>query len=182
MRSWWAIGLAACALGGCGGGGSDDTTSPSVPASIQLTSPAFPANGRLPVRFTCAGKGVSPPLTWSAPPAATRSLALVLDDPDAAGGAYTHWVVVVTPGTGALPQGGAKRSLRARNSSGRASYAPPCPPPGDRAHHYVFTLYALNQAANFTSHSSADTARQAIASVAIAKGVLIAHFARAGVK
>ena len=67
-------------------------------ASITVTSRSFPANGPIPVDYTCDGKDLSPQLTWSSPPEGTKSLALVLEDPDAPGGTFTHWIVFNVPG------------------------------------------------------------------------------------
>ncbi|HET7307815.1 MAG TPA: YbhB/YbcL family Raf kinase inhibitor-like protein [Gammaproteobacteria bacterium] len=113
---------------------------------FQLTSPAFTAGDAIPVRYTCDGSGISPPLAWQGVPSGTQSLALIVDDPDAPHGTFVHWVLYnlpaamthlapdITSSTGA-PQFGT-------NSHGDAAYTGMCPPSG--VHHYHFKLYALD--------------------------------------
>jgi phosphatidylethanolamine-binding protein (PEBP) family uncharacterized protein len=87
-------------VAGCGGGGSTvKAPAPAAPESIRLTSPAFHDGGRIPVRFTCSGKGSPPPLSWSGVPRSARSLALLVEDPDAPSGTTYG---MVAPGVGAL--------------------------------------------------------------------------------
>jgi Raf kinase inhibitor-like YbhB/YbcL family protein len=104
--------------------------------------------------FGCSGQNVSPALSWSGAPAGTKSFALILHDPDAPTGVggFTHWIVYNIPATarglakgagsagGTLPSGAAQSPT----SFGAAGYGGPCPPAGDKAHRYVFTLYALS--------------------------------------
>jgi Raf kinase inhibitor-like YbhB/YbcL family protein len=107
-----------------------------------VRSPAFAEGATIPARFTCRGRSTPVPLTWSGVPARAASIALVVDDPDAPGGTFTHWVVFNLPPTstgitgGHLPAGAAE----AQNSNGRAAYFAPCPPSG--THRYRFTVYA----------------------------------------
>src|SRR5438874_13828697 len=127
--------------------------SPGVPAKpsfgMTLSSPAFANNGEMPKKYGCSASGgaaVSPPLTIAVVPQEAKSLALIVDDPDAPGGTFTHWVVWnIAPTTTSiaegLPPAGASEG---RSSSGKNGYAAPCPPSGE--HHYVFTLYALDAA------------------------------------
>lgn len=121
------------------------STSPSTPAAapFAITSPVFRATGRIPARYTCDGANVSPPLAWGGVPAGTARLALVVDDPDAVGGTYTHWVVVdIPPRTTRAAEGTVPADGRqVANSSGGPGYIGPCPPSG--THRYRFTLYAL---------------------------------------
>lgn len=117
----------------------------SFASNFSLGSPAFPANSMIPPVFTCNGSDKSPPLFWRNPPANTVSLALVVEDPDAPAGSWTHWVVFNIPPTvsnieaDSIPDG----ALVALNSWGNAKYQGPCPPFG--AHRYIFTLYALSK-------------------------------------
>jgi Raf kinase inhibitor-like YbhB/YbcL family protein len=124
--------------------------SPEVPAKpsmgMTLSSPAFANNGEIPEKYGCSGGGqaVSPPLTISGAPPEAKSLALIVDDPDAPGGTFTHWVVWnIAPSTTSVAEGltpaGASEG---KNTSGQNGYAAPCPPSGE--HHYVFNLYALD--------------------------------------
>lgn len=111
---------------------------------MHLTSVAFDNNEEIPVEYTCEGEGISPPLSIAEVPPETRSLALIVDDPDAPSGTFTHWTVWnINPETEDIDEGevppGAKQGL---NSAGGTGYVPPCPPIG--VHHYLFNLYALD--------------------------------------
>jgi hypothetical protein len=110
-------------------------------AALTLTSSAFADGARMPARFTCDGKNVSPPLQWTAPPRGTRYLRLTLFDPDAPGTGFTHWRARV-PATWRALRAGQHAPVEGDNDFGRRGYSGPCPPPG-RAHRYVFTLRAV---------------------------------------
>lgn len=116
---------------------------------MKLTSNAFENGQALPAEFTCDGEGLSPQLQWSEPPARTESFALVVDDPDAPNGTFRHWGVYDIPmsarqlNTGAA-QSGTSGLQQAKNDFGDSGYGPPCPPHGDRPHHYRFRLTALD--------------------------------------
>ncbi len=110
-------------------------------AAIALTSPAFAAGGTIPVRYTCDGAGLSPPLRWTAPPRGTTSFALTVIDPDAPGGRFVHWVASgLAPSSRGLAAG-RHAPREGENSAGGRGWTPPCPPAGP-AHRYVFTLTA----------------------------------------
>lgn len=111
-------------------------------AAFVLSSPAFAQGEPLPARYTCDGRNVSPPLRWTAPPRGAVSLALMVTDPDAPGGAFVHWRLTgIPPATRALPAGS---RAGGRNSFGKTGYGGPCPPRG-QAHRYVFELRALGR-------------------------------------
>jgi Raf kinase inhibitor-like YbhB/YbcL family protein len=172
--------LAACTRSaGQDARGPSTTASSSrqAPAStMTVTSPAFAAGAAIPVRYTCKGDNLSPPLRWSAPPAGTAELALVVDDPDAPGGTFVHWVLSGIParqtqlGEGELPA----PARQARNSAG-SGYAGPCPPSGP-AHHYRFTVYALGRPAGVERDDDPQRAIAAIQAAAIAQGQLVGTF------
>lgn len=120
---------------------------------FSLTSPAFSPGGEIPMRHTCEGQDLSPPLAWSGAPAGTRSLALIVDDPDAPDPAapkmtWVHWVLYnLPPTTQGLPQAVTPRDLPAGTREGtndwkRTGYGGPCPPIG--RHRYYHKLYALD--------------------------------------
>jgi len=117
---------------------------------FELTSPAFSTGSKVPARFTCDGEEVSPPLISTDPPSATRSFALVLEDPDAPGGIWSHWVVNgIRREARALPEGASGRfpaaeSAEGMNSWGTVGYRGPCPPRRRGTHRYVFRLFALD--------------------------------------
>lgn len=119
---------------------------------MQLTSTSFPAGGEIPRRFTCEGEDVAPTLAWSDVPAQARSLALVVDDPDAPDPAqpkmtWVHWVLYnIPPSVDGIPEQGSAAQLGAQdgvNDWKRTGYGGPCPPIG--RHRYVFKLYALDE-------------------------------------
>ena len=121
--------------------------------SFRLTSSAFEDGGEIPSRFTCEGEDVSPDLSWSGLPEGTRSLVLIVDDPDAPDPAaprmvWDHWLLYDLPADSqGLPAAVAPRDLPAGtreglNSWGRTGYGGPCPPVG--RHRYFHILYALD--------------------------------------
>ena len=121
--------------------------------ALSITSTAFQHNGEIPSKFTCQGQDLSPPLQWQGVPPGTRSLALIVDDPDAPDPrapkmTWVHWVLYnLPPETAGLPEGvpsaelppGAKEGL---NDWKRTGYGGPCPPIG--RHRYFHKLYALD--------------------------------------
>ena len=147
-------------------------------AEFAVSSPAFVDNTPIPAEYSCNGRNVPPPLRWENVPDGTESLALVVDDPDAVGGLYVHWVVTGIPLStteivdGALPQG-AQVSL---NSGGKAAYLGPCPPAGTGVHHYRFQLYALNKPLTLAPTTPAGQATQTIAGAAIATSGTVGLF------
>lgn len=137
--------LAALLLAGAG-------VEADMSARFTVTSPAYPNGGSIPAVYTCDGQDLSPPLAWSGVPAATKSLALILEDPDAPDPAapqmtWVHWVLYDIPaGVHALAEGAA-RHLPAGTREGlndwqRTGYGGPCPPVG--RHRYFLKLYALD--------------------------------------
>jgi Raf kinase inhibitor-like YbhB/YbcL family protein len=113
---------------------------------MELTSSAFAFGQQIPRRHTCEGEDRSPPLAWTEVPEEISSLALVVDDPDAPAGTFTHWLAWgLDPATGALPEG-ASAPVEGRNDFGETGYRGPCPPPGRGPHRYFFRLHALEDA------------------------------------
>jgi Raf kinase inhibitor-like YbhB/YbcL family protein len=112
---------------------------------FELGSDALSEGGTVPVRFTCDGDNVSPPLTWSGVPEGATELRLSVRDPDAPSGTFTHWLVAgIDPsstavGEGEVPAGGTEEET----SFGERAYGGPCPPPGGDPHRYVFTVEAI---------------------------------------
>ena len=138
-----ACAIAIAVLSACGSTGkSTAAASTAAASSLTLTSTAFADGQPIPRKFTCQGVGVSPELTWSGAPAGTKSLALLVVDPDApVPDGFTHWVLAgIDPAAGTLAEGTTVGTPGA-NSSGGSGYTGPCPPSGK--HHYIFTLYAL---------------------------------------
>jgi Raf kinase inhibitor-like YbhB/YbcL family protein len=127
---------------------------------FRLSSPAFHAGGRIPVRYTCDGADVSPPLWWTAPPRGTRSLALLVTDVSTPR-RYTHWLAwAISPRARGLASG-AHAPREGTNDFGRRGYGGPCPPAGP-AHRYVFRLYALRAPLTVAAGADAATVRRAL--------------------
>jgi Raf kinase inhibitor-like YbhB/YbcL family protein len=143
------LGLVLLAMACCGAIGAPAANKEL--AMMKITSPAFAHNGEIPQKYTCEGSDVSPPLAWSGVPANAKSLALIVDDPDAPDPkapqrTWVHWVLYNIPvtvtgleeGVKSLPPG----TLEGTNDWGRTGYGGPCPPIG--RHRYFFKLYALD--------------------------------------
>jgi Raf kinase inhibitor-like YbhB/YbcL family protein len=169
-----AIAVALCLLSGCGLiGSSKASLGEAEEQSMNVASP-MAQQGIMALRYTCHSKGVveTPPLSWSAPPAGTRSLALVVDDAAAPITPRLYWIVFdISPDTtdiqaSTLPTG----ARQARNSTGRTGYDPPCP--SGAAHQYRFTVYALNARLSQPDGTPEQAAWSAIARHAIARGRL----------
>jgi Raf kinase inhibitor-like YbhB/YbcL family protein len=124
-------------------------------ADFKLSSPSFGHNQPIPAKFSCEGQDVSPALKWEGAPPATKSFALICDDPDAPVGTWVHWVIWGIPAKATeLPENVAKTETVAaldgakqgENSWPKIGYGGPCPPRGHGVHHYHFRLYALDTA------------------------------------
>jgi hypothetical protein len=169
-----AVGGLLCLLSGCGLiGTSKSSLGQAEQQNMNVTSPMV-QQGTMVMRYTCHSHGPSqsPPLSWSAMPAHTRSLALIVDDAAAPITPRLYWIVFdINPATtdiqaGSLPTG----ARQARNSAGHASYDPPCP--DGSSHQYRFTVYALNTMLRLPSGAPEKEAWSAIARHAIARGRL----------
>ena len=167
-RALVAAALAAAALAGCGGGGDDEKTSdlPKAPKTIEFSTPAFDDGGPIPFSLTCDGEGTPPTLAWRAVPPGAVELLLVVQDPDAKNGTFTHWTawgIAGFTGSGLAPHGEFPAGVKqGKNSAGKLGWAPPCPPKGDEAHHYIFTLYALPEGLTLEPGASPEAVVAAI--------------------
>ncbi len=148
--------------------------------TFTITSPAFKMNALIPDEYTCNGVDRSPPLTWHQIPSNTQSLALVVDDPDASNGPWTHWIVFNIPptlkklGAGSpVPPGAAN----AKNSWGGLGYRGPCPPFGI-AHSYHFKLYALDTVLNLGDGTTQDLVLNAMTGHVIGTAELVGLYQR----
>ena len=116
---------------------------------MRLRSSSFADGSAIPRRFTCEGEDISPPLEWSNVPAATKSFALLCEDPDAPGGTWHHWAPYDIPSTlTSLPLDAGRNAQKlgfkqSINDFQKPGYGGPCPPPG-KPHHYHFRLLALS--------------------------------------
>lgn len=109
---------------------------------MQLTSPAFVEQGTIPTEYTCDGQDISPPLHIEGVPESAQTLVLIVDDPDAPGGTWDHWVVYDIAPVEEIPRDVGALGTSGKNSSGDAGYGGPCPPSG--THRYVHQMYALD--------------------------------------
>lgn len=148
--------------------------------SIQLTSPAFDDGGTIPERHVRLGGNVSPPLAWSGVPAGTIELALLVQDPDAPSGTFTHWVVArLAPDLEALEEGQLPDgAVEGSNDFGEEGYGGPQPPPGDPPHRYIFTLLALGEESGLAGGASAQDLHDAVQGKELAQGRLVGRYGR----
>lgn len=141
--------------------------------NMKITSSVFENNGFIPKKYTCQGDGVNPPLDFSDAPNEAKSLVLIVDDPDAPMGTWTHWTVwnmkpdVREVGENSIPE----NVISGMNSSGKNGYQGPCPPSG--THRYFFKLYALDQYLGLKPSANRADLDRAISGHIIDSGVLI---------
>jgi Raf kinase inhibitor-like YbhB/YbcL family protein len=143
---------------------------------MHLTSSAFEPGAPMPAQFTCDGRGTSPPLSLSEIPEGTVSLALIVDDPDAGGGTWDHWVAYDIPITDDIGAGVAELGTPGRNSWGRTGYGGPCPPHG--WHRYVFTVFALDARLGLPPGADKAGLLRSLAGHVLAEAQLTARYAR----
>jgi Raf kinase inhibitor-like YbhB/YbcL family protein len=150
---------------------------------LTLTSPAFPAGGRIPEDYLCTGLSISPPLAWTGGPLA-QTYALLLEDPEAPGGVVTHWILYNLPGvTRSLPENASPGgllpfgTLTGLNDLFFIRYSGPCPSPG-LARRYVFRLFAVNEILPLVGGATAEQVREAMRGHELAETVLTARSPR----
>lgn len=149
-------------------------------AEMELISSAFRDGEEIPIEYTCDGRDVSPPLDIAGAPDGAQSLALVMDDPDAPGGTFDHWVVYgISPGTSKIPEGTLPPGSRAgRNSWGRNGWGGPCPPDG--RHRYRFHLYALDDELALSAGATKEELERAMKDHVLAEATLTGTYQRRG--
>ena len=155
-----------------------------VQAQLTMTSPAFAPGTAIAGDYACTGDDRSPALAWSGAPQATKSFALIVEDPDAPAGTFIHWVAYniparVTSLPASLPKdaeipGGGKNGI---NGFDHIGYNGPCPPPG-KMHHYHFRLFALDSALSPGDNASADAVESAMKGHVLATTELTGTFER----
>lgn len=178
-RVAWLLAGAAALAAGCGDDGDrlsgDDL--PRAPAALRLSSPAFVDGSRLPVRYTCDGAGDEPPVQAGTVPPSTSELVLVVSDPDAPGGGYVHVTRygISRRGDGSVDHGGREGV----NSSGETGWTPPCPPGGDDAHRYVWSVSALRDPSGLQAGAKPGAVVDALGEGGVlAKGTITALYGR----
>ncbi len=153
-------------------------------APFSISTPAFQPGGSIPKQFTCEGRDISPPLAWTAPPSGTHSLILMVVDPDAPSGTWTHWLIYDLPATaGELPENTPPQATPAsggrqgRNDFGHLGFGGPCPPPG-KPHHYFFRLLAVNMRLGLKPGATRRQVEQAVRGHILAQAELMGRFGR----
>jgi len=170
---------AVLTVAGCTGGPAPPTPVPSAPQALALSSTAFADGGAIPAEFTCAGDGRRPALAWSGDTRGAKAFAVVVDDPDAPGGDFYHWVVVDLPaGTAGLGNDVPAGARQITNSAGTEGWTPPCPPSG--THHYRFTVYGLSLPTGLGGEASLSQALDAIRQASLVQGRLTGLVAHEG--
>lgn len=155
---------------------STSPTSDSVRNTLQISSPAFQNGGMIPAQYTCTREGNSPPLTFAHIPSGTKSLVLIMLDPDAPKRPFTHWVVwnidpsIQKIDINHLPI----HSLQGRNDSNGIGYTGPCPPTG--IHRYYITIFALDQLLNLPVGTSKAVVEKEMQHHILAQGTLMGRY------
>jgi Raf kinase inhibitor-like YbhB/YbcL family protein len=147
-------------------------------ADFSLTSQAFEQGGVIPRRHTCEGEDLSPPLAWSSTPEGTRSLALVVDDPDAPGRTFVHWLAWGLPPDCAQLTEGEAAPIEGMNDFGSTGYRGPCPPPGHGPHRYFFRLHALDATVNLPEGAGRDELERAVQRHLLGSAELVGTYER----
>jgi Raf kinase inhibitor-like YbhB/YbcL family protein len=169
---------------------ANDTASRSSSMTLKVTSSAFQQGGSIPAKYTCEGQDVSPPLAWAGAPSTAKSIAMIVDDPDAPDPAkpqrvYVHWVAYNIPVNASLSENASKSGLpkgavQGNNDWGKPEYGGPCPPIG--RHRYFFKLYALDtQLTGLSAPNKADLER-AMKGHIVDSGELMGTYQKAGKK
>ena len=150
---------------------------------LAVKSDAFKNSQLIPAKYTCDSLDISPSLSWPKPPASTRSLALICDDPDAPGGTWIHWVIFNIPASDTiLAENIAKRDtvgsmIQGKNSFGKIGYGGPCPPPG-KPHRYFFHLCAVDKMLDLKPGASDKEVMDAITGHIVAMGEIMGRYGR----
>ena len=146
-------------------------------AKMKITSSAFQQGGNIPSKFSCDGANTSPPLQISDVPSGAKSLVLVVDDPDAPSGLFTHWAIWnISPQTSTIAEGSTPKGVQGTNDFGRSGYGGPCPPSG--THRYYFKIFALDRELDLSSSAKRSQLDAAMKGRVIAQGELMGRYAR----
>ncbi len=150
----------------------------SLSKLMKLESSAFVPNGDMPAKYTCTGDNVNPPLTIKQAPAEAKSLALIMDDPDAPMGTWLHWTVWnINAATTEIPENSLPAgAVEGTTDFGSAGYGGPCPPSG--THRYFFKLYALDMEINLPAGAQLKDLEQAISGHILDQAELIGLYTK----
>lgn len=174
VASW--IGVVALSLLGLGAGAPEE-------GAIKVTSSAFSDGGDIPADYTCEGRSLPPPLSWSTVPPGTKSIAVLVTDPDAPGGTFEHLAAFnLPPQRRSLPSEALKSIapgnalVTGRNSTGTDGFAPICPPSG--RHHYKFEVFALDTMLPLKEGVGTREIRSAMQGHVLARGELVGVYGK----
>lgn len=146
-------------------------------AKMKITSSAFQEGGNIPSKFSCDGADTSPPLQISDVPSAAKSLVLIMDDPDAPSGLFTHWTAWnISPQNSAIAEGSTPRGVQGTNDFGKSSYGGPCPPSG--THRYYFKIFALDRELDLPFGAKRGQLDAAMKGHVIGQGELMGRYSR----
>ena len=144
---------------------------------MEIASSAFKDGGDIPSKFSCDGANTSPPLQISDVPAAAKALALIVDDPDAPSGLFTHWIIWnLSPQTSTISEGSAPGGVHGTNDFGKSGYGGPCPPSG--THRYYFRVFALDRKLDLANGAKRSQLDAAMKGHVTAQGELMGRYSR----
>jgi hypothetical protein len=171
-------------------GGGEGKKAPAMPKTARtdffIASPTIPHHAAIPNRHTCEGEGISPALRWENPPAAVKSFAIIVDDPDADQRNFVHWILFnIPPEIQSVPEnvqgdavvaslGGA---MQGRSGDGKVGWTPICPNPG-RAHRIVFRIYAVDQMLDIPAGASRGDVEGALKGHYLGQAAIVSSYAR----
>jgi Raf kinase inhibitor-like YbhB/YbcL family protein len=146
-------------------------------AKMKITSSAFQQGGNIPSKFSCDGPNTNPPVQISDVPPEAKTLVLIVDDPDAPSGLFTHWAVWnIPPQTNTIAEGSAPKGAQGTNDFGRSGYGGPCPPSG--THRYYFKIFALDRELDLPFGAKRSQLDGAMKDHVIAQGELMGRYSR----
>ena len=179
-RYWiWIVLLFLAFIGvGCGTSSLEPEIENDGAMNIQIRSTGFSDGETIPLLYTCDGHDISPDLSWSGIPDSSQALVLIMDDPDAPGGTWVHWVLYGLPGDlTELSEGAQGLGVDGVNSWRRPGYGGPCPPLGT-THRYFFKLYALEVELNLKPGATKDEVEKAMFGHILARGQMMGTYER----
>jgi Raf kinase inhibitor-like YbhB/YbcL family protein len=147
----------------------------TMTAKLDIKSNAFDNGEQIPMKYTCDGEAVNPALTIGEIPPGTQTLALVVEDPDAPGGTYVHWVVWNISPVNEISEN-SNPGISGTNSGEKTGYHPPCPPDG--SHRYIFNVYALDTRLGLTAGATKEELLDAMEPHILGQGSLVGLYER----
>ena len=175
----WAVFVLAILVLGMISVAENSAFAQSKKTVMVLSSPAFKNNEKIPKKYACDGQSISPQLKFQNIPKNAKSLALILDDPDAPKGTFNHWVAWhISPKKTQIAEGEKGKITEGLNGVGQKGYFPPCPPSG--THRYIFKLYALDSDVDISDKSKSKDLRAAILNHIIQTATLTGKYSKGG--